>query len=113
MEKYRMRILDIDNNELSDYDKEKGYVRNETLTDENGQSEYILRYFPYTEEELEKRANGKRIAELKALLAKTDYQAIKYAEGELTAEEYADTKAQRKAWRAEINAITEVEPKEA
>ena len=47
---------------------------------------------------------SKEIAELKAKLISTDYQAIKYAEGELTAEEYAETKAKRKAWREEINA---------
>lgn len=46
-----------------------------------------------------------RIAELKQKLYETDYMAIKYAEGELTAKEYAETKAQRRAWRAEINAL--------
>ena len=43
-----------------------------------------------------------RINELKSLLAKTDYKAIKYAEGELTAEEYEPIRQQRKAWREEI-----------
>lgn len=33
----------------------------------------------------------------------TDYMAIKYAEGALTDEEYEAAKAQRKAWRKEIN----------
>lgn len=44
-----------------------------------------------------------RIAELKQLLAETDYKAIKYAEGQLTAEEYEPIKAQRQSWRDEIN----------
>ena len=35
----------------------------------------------------------------------TDYQAIKYAEGQLTEEEYAPIKAQRQAWRDEINLL--------
>ena len=48
---------------------------------------------------------GSKIIELKRFLQSTDYQAIKYAEGELSAEEYAETKAQRKAWRAEINRL--------
>ena len=48
---------------------------------------------------------GNRIIELKRLLQSTDYKAIKYAEGELSAEEYAETKAQRKAWREEIRAL--------
>ena len=46
-----------------------------------------------------------RIAELKRNLQNTDYQAIKYAEGELSAEDYASTKAQRQSWRAEINQL--------
>ena len=46
-----------------------------------------------------------RINELKSYLRESDYQAIKYAEGELTAEEYAEMKATRKAWRDEINEL--------
>lgn len=46
-----------------------------------------------------------RIAELKANLADTDYQAIKYAEGFITETDYAPIKAQRQAWRDEINAL--------
>lgn len=44
-----------------------------------------------------------KIIRLKLKLKQTDYQAIKYAEGELSEEEFAEIKAQRKAWRAEIN----------
>lgn len=47
----------------------------------------------------------KQIGRLRYNLAKTDYQAIKFAEGELTAEEYAETREKRRAWRAEINAL--------
>ena len=46
-----------------------------------------------------------KIYSLKDNLSATDYQAIKYAEGELSAEEYAETKEKRKAWRAEINSL--------
>lgn len=42
---------------------------------------------------------------LKSQLAETDYKAIKYAEGWITAEEYAETKAQRQAWRDRINEL--------
>ena len=45
------------------------------------------------------------IAELKAKLEATDYQAIKYAEGLLSDEEYAEMKAQRQAWRDRINEL--------
>ena len=46
-----------------------------------------------------------KVAELKTFLADTDYQAIKYLEGELTAEAYASTKALRESWRLAINTI--------
>lgn len=48
---------------------------------------------------------GKQIIKLKGELHRTDYMAIKFAEGELTAEEYAEVKEQRRAWRAEINRL--------
>ena len=43
-----------------------------------------------------------QINELKCKLNNTDYMAIKFAEGAITAEEYASMKAQREAWRANI-----------
>lgn len=46
-----------------------------------------------------------KIAELQLKLTQTDYQAIKYAEGEMTYAEYASIKEQRKAWRSEINEL--------
>lgn len=48
-----------------------------------------------------------RINELKRKLAETDYEAIKFAEGWFTEEEYAETKALRQSWRAEINQLEE------
>lgn len=46
-----------------------------------------------------------QIVELKIKLHNTDYQAIKFAEGELTAGEFSPIKIQRKAWRTEINKL--------
>ena len=46
-----------------------------------------------------------KIQELKDKLAQTDYKAIKYAEGQLSEEEYAPIKAQRQEWRDEINRL--------
>ena len=46
-----------------------------------------------------------RIKEIMVLLKKTDYKAIKYAEGELSASEYEETLIQRRAWRAEIREL--------
>ena len=44
----------------------------------------------------------------KQKLFDTDYQAIKFAEGELTAEEYQSTKAQRQEWRNKINELEKI-----
>lgn len=48
-----------------------------------------------------------KIRKLKRHLAETDYQAIKYAEGEITLAEYSTVKTQRKLWRSEINSLEE------
>lgn len=45
------------------------------------------------------------IAVRKQMLDQTDYQALKYAEGELSDEEYAEMKERRSIWRAEINEL--------
>ena len=48
------------------------------------------------------------IEELKNHLANTDYMAIKFAEGILTAEDYAEARANRIAWRERINILEEM-----
>lgn len=53
----------------------------------------------------ERAAAQQRITELKDKLRETDYQAIKYAEGWITAEDYEPIKTQRQAWRDEINTL--------
>jgi hypothetical protein len=50
----------------------------------------------------------KEIRLLKLQLQATDYQAIKYAEGELSETEYAPIKEQRRAWRLRINELEKV-----
>ena len=56
-------------------------------------------------------AKASKIIELKEQLAKTDYEAIKYAEGVISAESYTEMAAARAAWRAAINALpTSSEP---
>ena len=63
-----------------------------------------------TIEELHKddiQAINIEISELKKKLFDTDYKAIKYSEGLLTDKEYAEVKAQRQAWRDEINRLEE------
>ena len=46
-----------------------------------------------------------RISYLKSKLHNTDYIAIKFFEGEITASEFAPTKELRRTWRAEINVL--------
>ena len=46
-----------------------------------------------------------RVWELKRFLADSDYKAIKYAEGQITEEEFAPIRTQRQAWRDEINEL--------
>lgn len=43
------------------------------------------------------------IEALKQLLRNTDYMSLKHAEGALSDEEFAETAAQRQAWRDQIN----------
>ena len=73
---------------------------------ENGK--FCIKRRTPTEEELAKDSisnRNKEINELKAKLAQTDYQAIKFAEGWITADDYAPTKALRNSWRARINEL--------
>lgn len=46
-----------------------------------------------------------QIEELKQKLFNTDYQAIKFAEGLISEEEYTPIKEQRQAWRDKINEL--------
>lgn len=45
------------------------------------------------------------IQQLKSKLMGTDYKALKFSDGALTEEEYAPIRAQRQAWRDQINAL--------
>lgn len=58
-----------------------------------------------TEAEVAEMERVAEIERLKEQLAATDYKAIKHAEGWLTDEEYATTKAQRQQWRERINEL--------
>ena len=75
---------------------------------EHDETEEIKVYIPYTDEELRKIAAEARIEELKSLLRASDYKAIKYAEGVISPEEYAPVKAERQAYRDEINDLEKI-----
>lgn len=49
--------------------------------------------------------NGPKITELINKLKETDYQALKFAEGQLTIDEFKPIKDQRQLWRDEINEL--------
>ncbi len=66
--------------------------------------EDIKVFIPYSAKELAIR----EMVELRQKLQETDYQAIKYAEGAISAEEYAPIKAMRQEWRDRINELEEV-----
>ena len=61
------------------------------------------------EQQLQRQAEideiQRKIDETKAKLSQTDYQAIKHFEGFISEADYAPIKAQRQAWRDEINAL--------
>lgn len=63
---------------------------------------YISGYAPKKPDNVIKQ---ERIDELKSLLASADYWGQKYIDGEYTAEEWEEKKAQRMAWRAEIRQL--------
>lgn len=92
--------------EVTDEDYEK--LVNHELCWENGVLvPYTKTYEEMTAEQQQARTSEiqSQIDGLKLHLANTDYQAIKFAEGEMSEEEYEPMKAQRKAWREEINRL--------
>ena len=76
-----------------------------TACEEHDEYEDILVFVPYTEEELSYRYSVRMVGELKEKLRETDYQAIKYAEGAISAEAYEDMRRVRQGWRDLINSF--------
>lgn len=56
-----------------------------------------------TEQDLLKDEYRLEIQQLKKALSDTDYKAIKFAEGQISEEEYASVKAERQGYRDRIN----------
>ena len=69
-------------------------------------TENIDVYILYTDEELHIHNLQRELVEYKQLLNTTDYQAIKYAEGYYTDEEYAQIKQTREGYREKVRSIT-------
>lgn len=58
-----------------------------------------------TSEQLAIEEKKNQIASLKAELAKTDYQCLKFLEGWISEEDYAEIKAHRQSLRDQINEL--------
>lgn len=97
-------IIDSQGNILETWERKNGC----TVYDANYTYEvdfYVV--IPYTDEQKAKYAE---IKALKKKLKDTDYKAIKYAEGLISEEKYAEIKAERAAWRERINNLYFDEP---
>ena len=82
----------------------RGYFENSIpeedleVSDINGWT-YLKDKCPHKTQEMIDRDNAiQEITQLKKQLSDTDYKAIKYAEGQLTEEEYSSTRSQRASW---------------
>ena len=61
---------------------------------------------PHKTQEMIDRENAiQEISQLKKQLSDTDYKAIKFAEGQLTEEEYSPIRLQRQSYRDRINEL--------
>lgn len=101
----RYYYKDIDNNYYSYKEEHNDLI---PITEEEWNTHIAgLMPKPLSQEQQAIITKQNRITKLKRNLADTDYQAIKYAEGQLTEQEYASMKAQRQAWRDEINKLEE------
>lgn len=82
--------------------------RRQKLMVENSELKVVdLELSPEEEKSIRLYEINSEIHELKQSLSSTDYQAIKYAEGELSVEEYEPIKIQRREWRLKINNLEE------
>lgn len=81
---------------------DKEYIEHKDAYDEKID---IQIYIPYTKEELDNFEKQNKLAELKFELSSTDYEAIKYAEGWFTEEEYKPIREYRESLREQIRAI--------
>lgn len=82
----------------------KYYLDNREVSQEEA---YNLIPVKITEErvDLRRKNNEELISDYKDKLKKTDYKAIKYAEGLISEEDYAPIKAERENYRKAINSL--------
>ena len=114
-----MRILDINNNEITsaECDLTVGYLTVETIIKSDATPIDNETKFAYEDEDYEdiqryrvvpeEQRYQSKIDELKNKLSATDYVVIKIAEGAAKSEEYKSIIDDRAKWRLEINELQE------
>ena len=74
---------------------------NNATIEDKGEYYEVVEIAPPTQEEL----NAMEVERLKAELASTDYKCLKYVDGAISDEEYAETKKHRAELRKKINEL--------
>ena len=94
--------IDKKNYDLKDYSATAKWCNeNNAMIVDKGDFYEVVEIPAPTEEEL----NAIKIEQLKAELSATDYKCLKYVDGALTEEEYAEVKAYRQELRNKINQL--------
>lgn len=92
--------------QLNEYSAVAEWCNNNNATiEDKGEYYEVVEIKPPTQEEL----NAIEVERLKSELASTDYKCLKYVDGALSDEEYAETKAYRASLRARINELERAE----
>lgn len=97
----------VKGNDYATFQVDKTWVETEDEIVGTPLGQQLLSYTQTQEYQMKLATYNKQlqIAQLKKQLADTDYQAIKYAEGQISEQDYASIKEQRQAWRDEINEL--------
>ncbi len=101
------KVIEIFNFNPNEWIKNDEFLANCELVPDEVQQNWIKENGEWLSHEQQNAKNiiYEEIQQLKSKLTETDYKAIKYAEGILSDEEYAETKAQRQEWRDKINQL--------
>lgn len=97
-------LIDVEGHNIQAWIRGNGIVITDT------ENPYGIEFAIAVEYSAEQKQAFHEICECKRYLNKTDYQAIKYAEGAISEEEYAPIKERRAQARARINELAFPEP---
>ena len=102
-------IFDI--TESAEFAYSVGYFNNQISKDDVEISDvnnwhYLKSKCPHkTQADIDRENAIQEISQLKKALSDTDYKAIKYAEGQISEEDYASVRAERQGYRDRINEL--------